>query len=363
MPIKDTVNTALYRAFGYRLTRETPEGRASAIAAAERAAAKRARERTAERFRRQIAERDEKRREQQRLAAQRRAEKRARRQAEREERERLAERQRAQEQARREAEAERKEQERARGDDLPAYYDTAMRRMIARVRPRTMTGDRKLQALIEATRYVVRERVPGDIVECGVWRGGSMQAMALALLEGGDVSRELHLFDTFEGMPPPTAEDSRTKDGQTVTAAELLASSDKDSRMWGIAGLDDVKAGMAEVGYPAAKIHYHPGLVEETTPGEAPEQIAILRLDTDWYASTKHELGVLYERLSPGGVLIIDDYGDWDGARKAVDEWLAQSGEPLFLAPMGTGRIAIKPRPAPRVGDETANAEETEPTR
>ena len=111
----------------------------------------------------------------------------------------------------------------------------------------------------------------------------------------------------------------------------------------GIAGLDVVRQAMAATGYPEDRLHYHPGLVEDTTPGRAPETIALLRLDTDWYASTKHELEHLYGRLSPGGVLILDDYGDWEGARKATDEWLAETGEPIFLAPMGSGAIGVKP--------------------
>ena len=87
----------------------------------------------------------------------------------------------------------------------------------------------------------------------------------------------------------------------------------------------------------------HPGLVEETIPGAAPERIALLRLDTDWYASTKHELDHLYERVPSGGVVIIDDYDYWEGSRKAVDEFIASTGARLLLAPMGSGRIAIKP--------------------
>jgi hypothetical protein len=100
---------------------------------------------------------------------------------------------------------------------------------------------------------------------------------------------------------------------------------------------------MAQVGYPAERIHYHPGLVEETIPGGAPEQIALLRLDTDWYASTKHELDHLYDRVPSGGVVIIDDYDYWEGSRKAVDEFVATTGVRLLLAPMGSGRIAVKP--------------------
>jgi hypothetical protein len=169
-----------------------------------------------------------------------------------------------------------------------------------------------------------------------------MQAVALTLLEAGDTERHLHLFDTFEGMPPPGEHDVRSSDGKD--AAGLLATHGQDAAVWARAGLDDVREGMLETGYPAERVHFHPGKVEETIPERAPETISILRLDTDWYSSTKHELEHLYDRLSPGGVLIIDDYGSWEGARKATEEFLERTGEPLLLLPIGFGRIAVKPR-------------------
>ena len=222
---------------------------------------------------------------------------------------------------------------------MPDYYVEAAGEILRRVESRTMTDFAKLFGLVEATRYVVRSRIPGDIVECGVWRGGSMQAVALALIEEGASDRGLHLFDTFEGMPPPTEEDTR----RGTSAEEMLARQDRDHRIWAVAGLDDVREAMQEVGYPADLVHFHQGLVEDTVPGRAPEQIALLRLDTDWYASTRHELEHLYHRLSPGGVLILDDYGDWEGARKATDDFLATLPDPLMLVPLGTGRLMVKP--------------------
>jgi hypothetical protein len=223
---------------------------------------------------------------------------------------------------------------------LPRYYDEEARAVIRAVRPWTMTSPEKLFALVVAVRYVVDRAIPGDIVECGVWRGGSMQAIARLLAARGVTDRELHLFDTFEGMPPPTEDDVR-RGGPP--AAELLATRPKTANVWAIADLEDVKAGMAQVDYPPERIHYHPGLVEDTIPAGAPEQIALLRLDTDWYASTKHELDHLYDRVPSGGVVIIDDYDYWDGSRKAVDEFIAQTGARLLLVPMASGRLAVKP--------------------
>jgi O-methyltransferase len=224
---------------------------------------------------------------------------------------------------------------------LPRDYDEAAREIIRAVRPWTMTDADKLFALIEATRYVARHSIPGDVVECGVWRGGSMQAAARTLLASGDSSRDLYLFDTYEGMPPPTDEDLRY-DGKP--AEELLASAEREtSKVWAVATLDDVQEGFAQVGYPAERVHFVKGLVEDTIPDSAPERIAILRLDTDWYESTRHELEHLYPRLVPGGVLLLDDYGYWEGARQAVDEFLEQTGERLLLTRMASGRIAVKP--------------------
>jgi len=223
---------------------------------------------------------------------------------------------------------------------LPGYYDEEARRIIRSVRPRTMTEDEKLYALIIATRYVADHDVPGAVVECGVWRGGSMQAVAHTLLARGVTDRDLHLFDTFEGMPEPTEKDRRF-DG--TPAQELLATREKTANIWAIASLEDVQAGMTETGYPVERVHFYRGLVEETIPAEAPPVIAILRLDTDWYDSTMHELEHLYDRVPSGGVLIMDDYGFWQGARQAVDEFLDRTGERLLLVPAASGRIAVKP--------------------
>ena len=224
--------------------------------------------------------------------------------------------------------------------EFPADYDDEAKDVIRAVRPFTMTADDKLYALILATRYVSRHGIPGDIVECGVWRGGSMQAAARTLLAAGDTGRHLYLYDTFEGMPPPSERDARL-DG--TSAEELMATQPRDSKLWAVATLDDVRGAFSHVGYPEDKVHFVPGKVEETVPAEAPERIAILRLDTDWYESTRHELEHLYPRLSSGGVLLLDDYGWWKGAREATDEFLERTGARLLLLRMASGRIAVKP--------------------
>ncbi len=224
---------------------------------------------------------------------------------------------------------------------LPMDYDEQSREIIKAVKPYTMTDADKVFALIQATRYVSRHKIPGDIVECGVWRGGSMQAAARTLLSLEDTERDLYLFDTYEGMPPPTDEDVR-HDGKPADV--LLENNDYEtSKVWAVATLDDVQEGFSKVPYPAEKVHFLKGMVEDTIPEGAPEQISILRLDTDWYESTRHELEHLYPRLSSGGVLLLDDYGFWKGARQAVDEFLEATGERLLLTRMASGRMAVKP--------------------
>jgi hypothetical protein len=168
-----------------------------------------------------------------------------------------------------------------------------------------------------------------------------MMSAALMLKALGDTSRRLVLYDTFEGMSEPTDRD-RTLQG--ISAQQILAAEPPRSGYWCYASLEDVQANLRSTGYPDDKIVYVRGRVEETIPREIPERIALLRLDTDWYESTRHELEHLYPRLSPHGIMIIDDYGHWQGARAAVDEFLARGAGPLFLQRIDyTGRLVLKP--------------------
>ena len=168
-----------------------------------------------------------------------------------------------------------------------------------------------------------------------------MMAVALTLLRLGVTDRDLYLYDTFTGMTAPSDEDVR-RSGER--AADLLAEQSRSSDIWAIAAIEDVREAVLSVGYPEERIHFVQGPVEETLPASAPEQIALLRLDTDWYSSTKHELVHLFPRLTTGGVLILDDYGYWQGARRAVDEYLTENSLRLLLNRIdNTARIALKP--------------------
>jgi O-methyltransferase len=225
---------------------------------------------------------------------------------------------------------------------LPADLDPPVAATIRRVQAYTMTSPERLNSLIAAVQYISRAKLEGDIVECGVWRGGSMMASALTLMECGDLTRNLHLFDTFDGMAPPTDRDVAI-DGSTASGLLKAHEKTESDSVWCYATLDQVRLAMNSTGYPEKNIHYVQGKVEDTIPQRAPLKIALLRLDTDWYESTRHELEHLFPRLVTGGVLIIDDYGHWKGAREAVDEYLAGHGMNVLLNRIDyTGRIAVK---------------------
>jgi hypothetical protein len=215
-------------------------------------------------------------------------------------------------------------------------------RTIEAVTPFTRTGPERLHALIEAVKYVARDGIPGAIVECGVWRGGSMMAAARTLIALHAAERDLYLFDTFEGMPDPSQLDL---DWSGLPASRRMASEARDNAtsVWCLAALEDVQKAMGSTGYDPSRVRFVKGLVEDTLPSSAPESIALLRLDTDWYESTRHELIHLFPRLVSGGVLILDDYGHWQGARKALDEYFEEHGVKMLLNRIDySARIGVK---------------------
>ncbi|MDP1561081.1 MAG: TylF/MycF/NovP-related O-methyltransferase [Pirellulaceae bacterium] len=216
------------------------------------------------------------------------------------------------------------------------------------VKSLTMTSPERIFGLCQAVDHVLKAEVPGDFVECGVWRGGSSVAMIRSLLNHDVRSRDLWLYDTFEGMSSPTDHDV---DCFGNPAANLLDRDREDrvapTSVWCEASLEDVQSNVGRCGYPRDKMHFVQGKVEDTIPQQIPDQIALLRLDTDWFESTWHELTHLYPRLVPGGILIIDDYGHWQGCRQAVDQYLAAHAPDLFLHRLDyTGRLAVKPHPS-----------------
>ena len=228
---------------------------------------------------------------------------------------------------------------------LPPDIDKATANTILSVKPFTMTSPERIFALCQAVNYIVTNQIPGDIVECGVWKGGSMMAVAKTLLELNDTSRHLYLFDTFEGMTQPSEHDI---DYRGIEASKQLVESNKqkEDSIWCYAPIETVKSSVYSVGYDTKKIHFVKGKVEDTIPEQAPSKISLLRLDTDWYESTRHELNHLFPRISAGGVIIIDDYGYWQGTRKAVDEYIVENNITILLNRIDvTGRIGVIIKP------------------
>ena len=207
----------------------------------------------------------------------------------------------------------------------------------------TMTSPQRLINTLKSCHYVVKNNIPGDFVECGVWRGGN-GILAKKVFEYLGSNKKVWMFDTFQGMTAPTSVDVAAK---TQLAAEsyFLKSQKETHNEWCFASLKDVQKNCSDAGLDINSFKFIKGDVCETlkTPKNIPAKISVLRLDTDWYESTKAELEILYPRLSDRGVLIIDDYGHWEGAKKAVDEYFSlQKYKPLFNVIDRTGRSAIK---------------------
>jgi O-methyltransferase len=229
---------------------------------------------------------------------------------------------------------------------LPSYPDISAEdaQAIRAVEGLTMTSMERRYHLLQAVRHIVKHKIPGSFVECGVWRGGSMMLMAQTLKKCDDESRDLYLYDTFEGMPQPTELDKDFNDRPAAICMQESEQAKDASQIWAIASLEEVKSNMMRASYPRERIRYVIGKVEATIPATIPGRISLLRLDTDWYDSTAHELRHLYPLVSSGGVVIIDDYGYWKGARQAVDEFIASSPDRILLHRIdGTGRAFVKP--------------------
>ncbi|MEO7984567.1 MAG: TylF/MycF/NovP-related O-methyltransferase [Bacteroidota bacterium] len=206
-----------------------------------------------------------------------------------------------------------------------------------KVRDYTFVPVERSYSLYQTVNYIIKNNIEGDFVECGVWKGGSSMLMAYILKDAGISNRKIWLYDTFEGMTKPgemdgPEEKDQWEKGKLTETLNTMCYSP----------IEEVKANMAKTRYPEESIIIIKGRVEETMPGQLPLKISLLRLDTDWYESTIHELIHLYPLLEKHGVLIVDDYGAWQGARKATDEYF-DSIPNTFLGRIDyTGRIVVK---------------------
>jgi len=206
----------------------------------------------------------------------------------------------------------------------------------------TMTSLERMFSLYQSINYILDNNIEGDFVECGVWRGGSSMMMSLMLKSRNVSDRKIYLYDTFEGMSEPSELDKTAKG---VSATDLMKSEkiDDERSVWCYSSLDNVKNNLYSTGYPMENLIFIQGKVEDTLTKNIPGKLALLRLDTDWYESTKIELEVLYPLLVEKGVLIIDDFGHWEGAKKAVLEYFKSSNNhPLLHRIDYTGRLMIK---------------------
>lgn len=207
----------------------------------------------------------------------------------------------------------------------------------------SMTSFESLCTLAIVCKKISQSDIEGDFVEVGVWRGGS-SLVAKKFLTGG---RRFFLFDTYAGMTKPTENDFRIgADNNESAAAKWQTSQKSDHNDWVFASLEEVKKNFDKFNLLDSSIEFRKGDVRETLLTESlPTQIAILRLDTDFYDSTLIEMQKLWPSLVSGGILILDDYGHWDGARKAVDEYIQDLGlSDILMIPIagGGGRLIIK---------------------
>ena len=200
----------------------------------------------------------------------------------------------------------------------------------------------------QAVKYALRNEINGDIVECGVGNGCKMFMAAWLCQHSGEKEREMYLYDTFAGLTEPGERDYKIKKGRKLSSQRAMkefynASKTDSGSTWCYTSLRDVKDNIIEAGYMQRLFHYVEGDVLKTIPSIRPTKIAVLRLDTDFYDSTMHELSHLYDLVVPGGVIIFDDYGGWNGQKTAVDEFFAGIGiQPLLVRTCWKERVYVK---------------------
>lgn len=197
------------------------------------------------------------------------------------------------------------------------------------IKPHTVTSIERMEYLYEALEHARINRIPGDFVECGVYKGGNILGFLKYLEFHNMFENTVWAYDTFEGMTPPEDVD---KLWCGTDAKDIL------DQIMCYCSLDDVKSILKDTKFPSEKIKFVVGDVCETLliPDNIPDRISVMRLDTDWYKSTKMELEVLWDKVSFGGVVIIDDYGDWQGSKKATDEFFLGSRYNLHRIDFGS---------------------------
>jgi len=199
------------------------------------------------------------------------------------------------------------------------------------VKPYTMTSDSRITALYSSLEYIRLNNIQGDIVECGVWKGGNILG-CIEYLKHYNIEKKIWLYDTFEGM----TEVSEFDIDHMGVSGKIWENKCESS-------LDEVKKIISTSTYNSNLINYVKGdvLLTLDVNENIPHKISLLRLDTDWYESTKKEMEILYPKLIENGVLIVDDYGHWKGAKKAVDDFFG-ADRPIMETIDYTGIKIIK---------------------
>ncbi len=218
----------------------------------------------------------------------------------------------------------------------PNMYNQEFIEIYEKAKEHTLIDIESCYANYSIINYLEQNNIEGDIVECGVWKGGSSMVMAQTLIKRGNTKRKIYMYDTYEGMSEPTEHDINASRNRP---ASQMFSEMRESNIfmygetnWCKSSLENVKSNMLKTNYPMDNIIFVKGKVEDTIPQVIPQKIAFLRLDTDWYESTKHELRYLYPLLVKNSACVIDDYYPWEGCRKAVDEYFETlEYKPLLL--------------------------------
>lgn len=212
-------------------------------------------------------------------------------------------------------------------------------KLYQKCKPYSITSVPMMYSMYLATQNISKNKINGAIVECGVWRGGNIMLSASLLVSQKDTDRPLFLYDTFEcEWESPTK-----KDGLIYSDTPMAARSKKNAAYRFGTSFRQVAKVLASTGYPKKRTVLVKGFVQDTIPKTIPETIALLRLDTDFFESTYHELSHLYPRLAVGGILLIDDYGKYKGATEAVDKYFRENKIKMLLNRIELqGRMGVK---------------------
>ena len=209
-------------------------------------------------------------------------------------------------------------------DNFPVEINDQIKKFINVSDEFSMGGKHRMYVLSQAIFNSKINKIEGDFIECGVWRGGNILLFKL-LGDFYNLNKYTYAYDTFDGMTLPEDVDVDLKGNSASELMKKIAKDEKDNNKWCYSGIDEVKNNILKYSN-LNNINFIKGPVEQTLLSEKnlPKKISVLRIDTDFYSSTKIELEILYPRLQSGGVLIIDDYGHWAGSRKAVDEYFTK---------------------------------------